>query len=485
MSRFLAFDLGAESGRALMGHLSEGRLSLHAIHRFANTPQTVGATLRWNVEGLWAEIRRALALVDSPVVSLGIDTWGCDYALLDARGGLVEQPWHYRDHRIAGVMDRVLARVGRNRVYHATGVQFLPFNTLFQLVAAHQASPSALDTAASVLTIPDLFNYWMTGRVCCEYTNATTTQCVDGRSRTWAHDLLAALDLPLHLFGPIVEPGTIVGPLQASAGGPVGVPVVAPACHDTGSAVAAVAASGHTAFLSSGTWSLLGVEVPEPVITARAAALNFTNEGGVCGTTRLLKNIGGLWLLQACRREWAVDGRAISYDALATAAAGVPPFGPVIDPDAPAFLNPTRMTTAIEEFCRQTGQVPPTTPARMARTIFESLALKYRLVIEWLEEVTGQPVRAIRVIGGGAQNVLLNQLTANATGREVIAGPVEATALGNIAMQMLATNQVTSLAEAREIIDRSFPAGRFHPTDTDRWERHYRRFREVLEHSCV
>ncbi len=485
MSRFLAFDLGAESGRALTGVLSAGRLMLQPVHRFANAPLAVDGTLRWNVEDLHAQLLGALSMVDTPLASVGLDTWGCDYALLDDRGELVERPWHYRDHRTDGVMDRVLATLGRDRVYRTTGVQFLPFNTLFQLAAAHDAQPSALDRAAAFVTMPDLLNYRLTGRIACEYTNATTTQCVDARTRTWAVDLLDDLHLPGRLFGPIVEPGTILGPLRTPAGDHAGAPVVAPACHDTGSAVAAVAATNDTAFLSSGTWSLLGVETPAPVITARAAALNFTNEGGVCGTTRLLKNIGGLWLLQACRRDWASAGLDLTYDALASGAAGAAPFGAVVDPDDPAFLNPPQMTAAIAEYCRRTGQPPPETPAAFARTIFESLALKYRLVIEWLEEITGQTIRTIRVIGGGAQNVLLNQLTADATGRTVLAGPVEATALGNIAMQMLATGHVATLAEAREIIDRSFPAGRFHPIDTDRWERHYRRFREVLEHSCV
>jgi sugar (pentulose or hexulose) kinase len=445
----------------------------------------VDGTLRWDVEALWTEMRRALALAPGPLTSIGVDTWGCDYALLDAGGALVEPPYHYRDHRTDGVMDRVLARLGRARVYETTGVQFLPFNTLFQLAAALGARPSALERAASVVTMPDLFNYWLTGRIACEYTNATTTQCVDTRRRTWAMSLIEDLGVPRRLFGPLIEPGTVLGSLQASAGGPTGVPVVAPACHDTGSAVASVAASGDTAFLSSGTWSLLGVEMPAPVITDRSAALNFTNEGGVSGTTRLLKNIGGLWLLQACRRDWAADGGDLSYESLMAAAAGAPAFGSVIDPDDPSFLNPDHMPRAIAAYCRRTSQPVPDAPALVARAIFESLALKYRMVLEWLEEVSGQSLRAVRVIGGGAQNRLLNQVTADATGRRVLAGPVEATALGNIAMQMLATGQAASLAAAREIIDRSCPVERFTPRDTDRWDRHYRRFQDVVELACA
>lgn len=479
MPRFLAFDLGAESGRALIGDLADDRLTLAPLHRFANTPRHVNGTLRWDVDDLWQQMRHALSLTTPPLTSIGVDTWGCDYALLDDAGGLVELPYHYRDPRTNGVMDRVLARLGRARVYDTTGVQMLPFNTLFQLAAAAQQQPSALERAASLVTIADLFNFRLTGRVACEYTNATTTQCVDPRQRTWATSLLSDLDLPVRLFGPIVEPGTVIGPLQPSVGGPVGVPVVAPACHDTGSAVAAVAADGTTAFLSSGTWSLLGVEVGAPIITARGAALNLTNEGGVCGTTRLLKNIGGLWLLQACRRDWTADGLEVSYETLAAEAAAAPAYGPMIDPDDPSLLNPEHMPRAIADYCRRTSQTVPDLPATFARTIVESLALKYRMVLEWLEEVSGMSIRTVRVIGGGAKHRLLNQLTADVTGRTVLAGPVEATALGNIAMQMLSTGHVASLADARDIIGRSFPAERFVPADTDRWDRQYRRFRDV------
>ncbi len=485
MARFLAFDLGAESGRALVGQLSGDRLTLAPVHRFPNTPCQVDGTLRWDVDALWADLRRALTLAPGSLTSIGVDTWGCDYGLLDADGELVERPYHYRDHRTDGVMDRVLKRLGRSRVYETTGVQFLPFNTLFQLAAAAETRPAPIDRATSFVTIPDLFNYWLTGRIRCEYTNATTTQCVDARQRTWATSLIEDLQLPGRLFGPMIEPGAVIGPLKVSAGGPAGVPVVAPACHDTGSAVAAIAAGGDTAFLSSGTWSLLGVEVAAPVITPRSAALNFTNEGGVCGTTRLLKNIGGLWLLQACRRDWAAEGRDASYESLAAAAVDAPPFGPVIDPDDPSFLNPNHMPRAIAAYCRRTSQPAPDTPAAVARIIFESLALKYRMVIEWLEEVAGLSIRTVRVIGGGAQNRLLNELTAAATGRTILAGPVEATALGNIAMQMLATGQADSLAAARDIINRSFPPERFLPKDAERWDRQYRRFRDVVELACA
>lgn len=483
MARFLAFDLGAESGRAMVGHLSGGRLELQSLHRFANVPRRLNGTLRWDVDALWREMRGALACAPAGLAGVGVDTWGCDYALLDERGALVEPPYHYRDHRTDGVMERVLARIGRARLYETTGVQCLPFNTLYQLVAAAEREPATLDRAAVLVTMADLFNYRLTGVIATEYTNATTTQCVSARERTWATPLLDDLGLPRRLFGRIVEPGTLLGPLRAPTGAAAGAAVVAPACHDTGSAVAAVATGGDTAFLSSGTWSLLGVELPAPVLTAQAADLNFTNEGGVGGTTRLLKNIGGLWLLQACRTAWAAEGRALSYDALVDAARRAPADGAVVDPDDASLLNPAHMPRAIADYCRRTSQPVPESPGAFARTIVESLAHAYRMVLEWLEDVSGLSFATIRVIGGGARNALLNQLTADITGRVVLAGPVEATALGNIAVQMLATRAVPSLADARDIIRRSFPVEEYAPSGDRTWDQRHRRFRDVVEYA--
>ena len=485
MQQFLAFDLGAESGRAMAGRSTGGRLTLHEILRFPNTPATIGDTLRWDIDGLWGHITRALALAgQETTASIGVDAWGCDYALLDDRGSLVEAPFHYRDRRTHGVMEQVTTRLGRHRIYDVTGVQFLPFNTLYQLVAAQAVDTTTLDRAAHFLTIPDLLNYRLTGRMACEYTNATTTQCIDARTRSWATSLLADAGLPVRLFGDIVEPGTVLGPVR-DAGRMDGIPVVAPACHDTGSAVAAIDATAGTAFLSSGTWSLLGIETAHPIITARSRTLNFTNEGGVDGTTRLLKNVAGLWLLQSCRRDWAREGTTWSYDDLVSAAAAAPDDGPLVDPDDADFLSPAHMPTAIADYCRRTQQRVPDSHAVFARTIFESLALKYRLVLEWLEEVSDTSIHTVRVIGGGAQNRLLNQLTADVTRRTVAAGPVEATALGNIAMQMLATGHVASLADARALIERSFPSDICAPANTERWEAPYQRFRGYVEWACA
>jgi rhamnulokinase len=500
---YLAFDLGAESGRAMLGSFRSGTLELTEIHRFPNQPLQENGSLRWDVHRLWAEMQRGLALAPPKLESIGVDTWGVDFALLGAGGELLENPYHYRDGRTEGLMDAVFERVSRESIYEITGIQFLPFNTLYQLYAACRRSADVIEQAECLVTIPDLLNYWLTtpaalpdgrgsgrnalrdgrasGRLCTEYTIATTTQLVDAKTRDWAVSLIEELGLPLRLFLPIVQPGSEIGRLAGDVSGThKSVPVIAPACHDTGSAVAAIAMRPESAFLSSGTWSLLGAEVSEPVITPRSRDLNFTNEGGVGGTIRLLKNIGGLWLLQSCQRSWSAAGQSFSYEELLDAAGREAAFLAFVDPDDPAFLNPENMPRAIDEFCVKTGQRAPQSPAAYARAILESLALKYRVVLESLEEITGRRFREIRIIGGGSRNRVLNQFTADATGRAVIAGPVEATALGNIAMQMLATGAVSSLAEARAAIERSFPTERFEPPSMGDWDDAYRRFRQLL-----
>jgi rhamnulokinase len=379
-------------------------------------------------------------------------------------------------------MEEVFRLVARETVYSYTGIQFLPFNTLYQFYAASRATPRLIDAAQALVTIPDLLNYWLTGSIVSEYTNATTTQFVDAATRSWATGLLSKLNLPARLLMPIVKPGTVIGKLNDGVVKLLaGTPVVAPACHDTGSAFAAVSTGGKSAFLSSGTWSLLGAEIGEPVINARARDLNFTNEGGVCGTIRLLKNIGGLWLLQSCKRSWAASGKDLSYDKLLKAAEDeCSAFRSLFDPDNKAFLHPEDMTSAIDQCCLQSGQPAPTTAPEYTRAILESLAFKYRAVLDSLEELTGIRFEEIRIIGGGSRNRLLNQFTADATGRPVVAGPVEATALGNIAMQMLATGAVTSITEARQIIDRSFPVERFEPRASERWNAEFERFQQYL-----
>ena len=487
-AHFLAVDLGAESGRAMLGRLHAGVLSLNEVCRFANEPVPHHGSLRWDILRLWLEIRRGLERASTtPLESVGIDTWGCDYALLGERGELLENPHHYRDRRTDGMMEAVWQRVSREQIYAITGIQFLTFNTLYQLYAACRTTPKLIEAATSFATIPDLLNYWMTGELSAEFTMATTTQFIDAKTRSWATGLLCDLDIPTRLLPPLVEPGALVGHVKSDVCAALaGTPVVAPACHDTGSAVASVFAGGTTAFLSSGTWSLLGTELAAPVMTAKARDLNFTNEGGVCGTTRLLKNIGGLWLLQACRRSWAAGGQELAYEGLLTAAAAEPhAFRSLFDPDHRGFFQPHDMVSAIADYCRQTGQPVPAGPAAYARSILESLAFKYRAVLESLEQLTDTRFEELRIVGGGSRNRLLNQFTADATGRTVVAGPVEATALGNIAMQMLATGAVASLADARAIIERSFPVERFEPVAADDWASHYPRFLDYVEMTCV
>jgi rhamnulokinase len=488
-SRFLAFDLGAESGRAISARLHGGLLELAELSRFANEPVRVDGSLYWDMPRLWLQMQRALERVprSARFDSIGVDAWGCDYGLIGESGELLGNPYHYRDSRTDGVMDDVFDRLPRSQIYEITGVQFLPFNTLYQLVAASRATPRLLEAATQLGTIPDIFNYWLTGDLRSEYTIATTTQMVAAGTRTWALDLLRQLDLPTRLLPPLIEAGSPLGSLQRSvAPSLAGTPVVVPACHDTGSAAASVPAGDGRAFLSSGTWSLLGTEVPRPIITPSALEANFTNEGGVCGTTRLLKNIGGLWLLQGCRRDWSREGRSYDYGELMEIAEDERhAFRSLFDPDDRSFLHPDLMTGAIAGYCRRTGQPEPDGPASFTRAILESLAFKYRVVLDALEELTGTRICEIQIVGGGSRNRLLNQFTADATGRTVIAGPVEATALGNIAMQMLATGAVSSLAAARRIIEDSFPAKRFEPVAAERWTAHYRRFQDYVELTCV
>ena len=479
---YLAFDLGAESGRAVVANFHSGVLQIEEVHRFANEPIECGGSLHWDVPHLWLEMRRALeGLKDTRLQGIGVDAWGVDFALLGEAGELLQNPYHYRDSRTANVMDEVFRVVPKEEIYRRTGIQFMPINTLYQFYAAKKCTPGVLAAAQWLITIPDLFNYWLTGNAVCEFTNATTTQMVDPQTRTWAHDLVDRLELPSRLLPPIVEPGTLIGKLRRGLvcdSALAETPVIATACHDTGSAVAAVSAREGTAFLSSGTWSLLGTELDAPVITKEAFDLNFTNEGGVKGTTRLLKNVMGLWMLRSCRESWAAKGREYGYRELMELAAQERPFQHLVDPDDETFLRAANLCEAIDAYCRKTQQPTPSGPEAYVRTILESLAMKYRFVLHNLERLTRRPIEKIRVIGGGSRNRLLNQLTADATGRRVLAGPAEATALGNIGIQILAQGDASSLAEVRAIIDRSFPTEEFIPCDTARWDQEAVRFEQ-------
>jgi len=482
---FLAFDLGAESGRAVLAHLHSGVLTTEEVHRFANEPVEYGGSLHWDAPRLWLEMRRALAgLEETELSGVGVDAWGVDYALLGERGELLQNPYHYRDRRTQDAMQEAFRLVPREEIYSETGIQFMPINTLYQLVAAKRDTPQALLAAKQLLTIPDLFHYWMTGNAVCEFTNATTTQLVNPRTRRWATGLMDRLHIPSSLPAPIVEPGTTIGTLLpgiARTSSLAGTPVIAPASHDTGSAVAAISARDGTAFLSSGTWSLLGTELDAPVISAAALRLNFTNEGGVCGTTRLLKNVMGLWMLQCCRQSWTGQGQVYDYRELMELANREVAFRHLVDPDDESFLRPADMPAALDQFCARTHQPAPATPGAYVRAILESLAFKYRAVLHNLELVSGQRIEQIRVIGGGSKNRLLNQFTADATARKVLAGPAEATALGNVAVQILATGGASSLREVRAIVDRSFSTEVFEPVETDKWDKEAERFQQYSE----
>ena len=487
-AHFLAFDLGAESGRAVLGTLDGRRLSIHEVRRFPNTPLALSGHIHWNVYALFDEMkaamREAAAAIGARPASLGVDTWGVDFGLLARDGKLLGLPFCYRDHRNVGAMEEYFKLVPRPDLYEATGIQFMPFNTLFQVYAMVRERSPLLDAAADLLFMPDLFNYLLTGKKAAEFTIATTSQMLDPRTKTWIPGLFQAMGLSKKILRDIIDPGTVLGPLTEEVAARTGlrdVLVVATAGHDTAAAVAAAPAEGRNwAYISSGTWSLVGVEEKAPVISPRSLESNFTNEGGVGGTIRFLKNVSGLWLVQGCRKAWAEDG-PLSYEDLVREAAGAAAFAVLIDPDDPGFLNPPDMPEAIAGYCRRTGQKPPGSRAALVRSLLESLALKYRLVIDQLRLIVGHPIEKIHVIGGGSRNALLCQLTADATGLPVVAGPAEATAVGNILVQAMAMGRVSSPTELRTIIRDSFELLTYEPAGTAAaWDAAYGRFRQIL-----
>jgi rhamnulokinase len=459
--RLLAIDIGAESGRAVVGGFDGERLTVDEAHRFPNVAVRLGGTLYWDVLRILTDVQDSVRRAGE-VAALGVDTWGVDFGLLDARGRLIGNPIHYRDGRTAGTLERLTQRVSRAEVYEATGIQFLEINTLNQLFAMVEAEDPQLQSAQRLLLMPDLINHFLCGSAVSEYTNATTTQCFDPRRGGWALELVERLGIPARIFPEVVPPGTVLGTLAER-----GTRVVAPATHDTGCAVAAMplALDGATAFLSSGTWSLVGLEVHQPVINEQALAANVTNEGGVAGTTRLLKNVMGLWLVQEARRALGQPGaEPPSYEALSTLAEHAPSGTAFIDPDDARFLRPGDVRAAVASYCRETGQPAPHDPGTLMRVLLESLALKYASVLSELQQLTGRAVSSMYVVGGGARNELLCRLTADATGLPVLAGAAESTAIGNLIVQALALGELASLAEARELVALSFPARAYEPS---------------------
>jgi rhamnulokinase len=484
--KLLAFDLGAESGRGVLGLFDGQRLTLDVVHRFANGPVRILEALHWDVLRLYGEMLAGLRLAAEKggIDSVGVDTWGVDFALLGRDGALLGNPRHYRDPHTEGMEQVAFQRVPRAEIFRQTGLQFMRFNTLFQLLALQRDRSPLLDMAEHLLMIPDLFHYFLTGVRANEFTDASTTQLYDPTARGWAQGLIKAFNLPGQIFGSIIAPGTVVGPLRASVTSDTrlnAIPVIAPASHDTGSAVAAVPAQGKAwAYISSGTWSLMGAELETPLINDQTAAFNFTNEGGVGGTIRLLKNIMGLWLVQECRRTWERAGHAYTYEELARLAGAAQPFVSLVDPDHTSFILPTDMPTALGEFCRRSGQPIPVEPGAVVRCALESLALRYRWVLERLEELLGRRLEVIHIVGGGCQNELLCQLAADACNRPVLAGPVEATAIGNVLVQAIGLGLLGTLADAREVVRRSFEVKTYSPENPEAWAEPYQRFLSLL-----
>ncbi|HNQ72019.1 MAG TPA: rhamnulokinase family protein [Verrucomicrobiota bacterium] len=471
---YLAVDLGAESGRVIAGIWNGRRLRLEEVHRFPNGGVVLGDSLRWDLLRLWAEIQTGLALAQQKhgrrIVSVGADTWGVDFVLLNRQNEILGQPYHYRDARTRGALARAFKQVPRAAIFAQSGLQFLEFNSLYQLLAWQRHAPELLAAAQTLLFIPDFLHWALCGVKRAEFTIASTSQFVHPRHRSWSLALLKQFGLPAHFLPKIVPPGTTLGPLRKSLAAPtglVGVKVVAPPSHDTASAVAGVP-TAHTgkanwAYLSSGTWSLLGVEVSAPVLSRRALELNLTNEGGIDGTYRLLKNIMGLWLVQQCRRALAAGGKNYNYDQLAALAAQARPGRSLVDANDPRFLNPPHMPRAIQDFCRETRQPLPRSAGELVRCCYDSLALKYRETLAALEELTATPCEVIHIVGGGSQSELLNQLTADACQRPVVAGPVEATALGNLLTQVRADGELRSLAEMRAVVRASSSVRQYDP----------------------
>ncbi|HFE66569.1 MAG TPA: rhamnulokinase [Chloroflexi bacterium] len=454
----LAIDLGAESGRVMAAHFDGNSLEVEELHRFPNVAVTVNGTLHWDFLRLWHDIQAGIERGKGlKPASIGVDTWGVDFALLDRQGNLIGNPVQYRDGRTAGMMERVFAKLPQSEVFAQTGIQFMPINTLYQMMSLVESQSPHLQIADTFLMAPDLLNYWLTGAKAAEFTNATTTQMFNPRSGGWATEMLDTLGIPSHILPEIVPPGTQLGHYQ-------GIPVIAPACHDTGSAVAAVPVqTPNYAYISSGTWSLVGLELPQPIITEAALAANVTNEGGVYGTYRLLKNVTGLWLLQQCRATWAKEGKAYSYGELAAMAQAVEGEVAVINPNDGRFLSPGDHPQRIRELCRETGQSVPQSKGEVVKVALQSLVSAYRDVLAELTAVSGRTIEVIHIVGGGAKNKLLNQMTANAAGLPVITGPVEATVIGNALVQLITLGEIQDIRQGRQIVAQMAAQERYEP----------------------
>jgi rhamnulokinase len=474
----LAVDIGAESGRVMGVHFDGKQLALEELHRFPNTTVTLNDTLHWDFLRLWGDIQAGIEKgVALQPASIGVDTWGVDFGLLDNQGSLIGNPVHYRDKRTNHMMEHAFDKVPQAEIFSQTGIQFMPINTLYQLLSLVESKSPQLQIAETFLTAPDLLNYWLTGAKVCEFSNATTTQLFNPTTGNWATELIKKLGIPSSIFPEIVPPGTNLGRYE-------GIDVIAPACHDTGSAVAAVPAQEPDfAYISSGTWSLVGLEIDRPILTQQALKANVTNEGGVYNTFRLLKNVMGLWILQQCRAAWSAAGEPYTYSELVDMAEQSETLNIVFNPNDPDFLTPGDHPQRIRDWCRRTNQPFPETPGAVTRTVLENLALAYREVLELVTAVADQHVSVLHIVGGGSQNRLLNQMTANATGLPVVAGPIEATVIGNALVQLITLGEIEDLNHARQFAGNSADLKRYEPEgSTDAWDEAYSRFKTLQSH---
>jgi sugar (pentulose or hexulose) kinase len=494
---YLALDLGAESGRGMLGTFTDGRLSLSEIHRFITGPTSLPTrypddkggrsdSLVWDFVRFWQEIKNCIQESSKQVelTSLGVDTWGVDFALLDKNGQLLSFPYHYRDNRTNDMMELAFERMSREKLYEITGIQFMQLNTLFQLISLVEGRSPLLEIADKLVMVPDLINYWLTGQVAAEFTEATTSQIFDARKGQWSQDIISAMGFPAHIFPEVIYPGTVLGPLRPClkrelACEPL---VIAPPTHDTGCAVAAVPAVAEDyVWISSGTWSIIGMNVEQPVINAQSYAGNFTNEGGVEGRYMFSKNVTGLWIVQQCRRQWARESRDYSYSELTEMAGKAPHLKTIIDTDYSEFLQMGGMPEKINTYCQKTGQPLPENEGEMIRAVLQGLALRYRYIIEQLEDISGRKAACVHIVGGGTKNRLLNQFTADALGREVITGPIEATAVGSIMVQAITTGDISGWAEGAQVIRESFDIQTYRPGDQTEWNKAFEEFKQNLK----
>lgn len=483
--RVLAFDFGASSGRAIIGSFNGEKITLQEVHRFSNDPVSVGGTVYWDALRLFHEIKQGIikARLAGGFESIGIDTWGVDFGLIDAEGRLMENPIHYRDARTVGLVDEAFKTMPREKLYGITGIQFMELNTLFQLISLKKYRPWMLERADKMLFMPDLFGYMLTGKMCSEYSIATTSQLIDLETKSWSEEILDSFGIKKSLFTKLVPSGTVLGELSKEICEECGVdpvPVISVCGHDTQSAITSVPCEdGNFAFLSSGTWSLFGTELEKPIVNETSLGINITNEGGFDGSTGFLKNIIGLWLIQESRRQWQREGTDYSYAELEKLALAAEPFKCFIDPDAPEFVPHGNIPERVREFCRKTGQYVPETVGEIMRCIYESLAMKYRLTFEKLRECTERDYPVIHVIGGGTKDGLLCQMTANSCDRTVKAGPIEATVMGNLAVQLMSGGSIENIGQARKIVAASSELKTFEPQNTEEWSKAYEKFLKI------